>query len=57
MNIKFNSRINYIISSHQSDPGRTYFKVYTSSGVFLFHSMESVLDFINSNTFGYLELT
>ena len=57
MNIKFNSRINYIISSHQSDKGRTYFKVYTSSGVFLFHSMESVLDFINSNTFGYLELT
>ena len=39
MKLKFNSRVNYIISSHQSDKGSTYFKVYTSSGVFLFHSM------------------
>ena len=48
-------RLNFIVESRQDSSGNTSYYVTTSVGRVHFHSMDSVLDFINSNSFGYVQ--
>lgn len=47
--------LRYLIECRQDLKGSTYFMVSSSVGRLRFHSMDAVLDFVNSNDLGYVE--
>lgn len=44
-----------VIEQHKSQTGDTYFVVSSACGRLCFRSLDSVLDLLNNNVFGYVE--
>lgn len=47
--------LEFLIEGRRTQKGTPYYMLTTSCGSFRLASMESVLDFINNNSFGHVE--
>lgn len=53
--IKVNTnQLKFVLESHNTTSGTPYFLVTCNGGTFRFTKLDSVLDFINHNDFGYV---
>lgn len=49
------TRLNYVIVSRNDLQGKTSYKVICSAGEFRFRTIDSVLEFLKMNEFGYIK--